>query len=198
MPVLTSLHLAGPAAPWVALGFAAGEDGTIRVGATTLRFDPGAAEGGIAGWDFTDRLPDPLDGLVTGTAPPLAGEAPEHPNGAIRLDHVVVATPDLARTQAVLATAGFECRRVREAGPMRQAFYRLGEVILELVGPAEADGDGPARFWGLVAVVPDLDALAATLGDRLGAPRDAVQPGRRIATVPREAGHGVRLAFMTD
>jgi hypothetical protein len=46
-------------------------------------------------------------------------------------------------------------------------------------------------------VSDDLDATAAVLGERLGAVRDAVQPGRRIATVRREAGLGTPLAFMT-
>ncbi len=67
-----------------------------------------------------------------------------------------------------------------------------------MAGPAsDPDGIGPARLWGVTAVVEDLDALAARLGDRLGAPGDAVQPGRRIATLRREAGLGVPLAFMT-
>jgi hypothetical protein len=45
--------------------------------------------------------------------------------------------------------------------------------------------------------VPDLDATAAALGERLGAVKDAVQPGRRIATLRRQAGAGVPLAFMS-
>jgi hypothetical protein len=38
---------------------------------------------------------------------------------------------------------------------------------------------------------------AAVLGDLLGSLRDAVQPGRRIATLRREAGLGPAIAFMT-
>jgi hypothetical protein len=45
--------------------------------------------------------------------------------------------------------------------------------------------------------VPDIAATAAALGHLLGAPRDAVQPGRRIATLRREAGLGPAVAFMT-
>jgi hypothetical protein len=45
--------------------------------------------------------------------------------------------------------------------------------------------------------VTDLDAAAARLGDGLGTPRDAVQPGRRIATARGAAGLGVPLALMT-
>ena len=46
-------------------------------------------------------------------------------------------------------------------------------------------------------VVSDLDALAERLGDDLGTPRDAVQSGRRIATLRESAGLGVPVAFMT-
>ena len=64
-------------------------------------------------------------------------------------------------------------------------------------GPALIVPDGPARLWGISFLVPDMDATAAALGDLLGAPRDAVQPGRRIATLRREAGLGPAVAFMT-
>jgi hypothetical protein len=46
-------------------------------------------------------------------------------------------------------------------------------------------------------VVADLDALASRLGDLLGAIRDAVQPGRRIATLRETAGLGQAVAFMS-
>ena len=99
-----------------------------------------------------------------------------------------------------------DLRRVREeptpGGAPRQAFFRLGELILELVQAPEgsriaADPDGPARLWGISFVVSELDATAAVLGELLGSPRDAVQPGRRIATLRREAGLGPAIAFMT-
>ena len=42
-----------------------------------------------------------------------------------------------------------------------------------------------------------LDVASALLGDRLGRVKDAVQPDRRIATLRREAGAGIPLAFMS-
>jgi hypothetical protein len=57
--------------------------------------------------------------------------------------------------------------------------------------------DGPARFWGITFAVEDLDAAAGMLGDRLGSIRDAVQPGRRIATVRREAELGLPVALIS-
>jgi hypothetical protein len=50
----------------------------------------------------------------------------------------------------------------------------------------------------LVVVVDQLDEAAAHLGpDVIGAPKSAVQPGRRIATVRSGAGLGVPLALMS-
>ncbi len=195
VPVLTELSLAASAEAWSKLGFAVGSGGVVGIGATAILLTPGGGRG-LCAWGFAEPLPGSLDGIPTRVAEPRP-PGPEHPNGATRLDHVVIATPDLARTRAAFAAAGLAERREREAGALRQVFYRAGEVVLELVGPGAATGTEPARLWGLVAVVPDLDALAARLGPALGAPRDAVQPGRRIATAGREAGAGTRLAFMT-
>ena len=148
-----------------------------------------------------------LDGLPTERSDePPEPAAPVHPNGVERLDHIVAFSGHLERTIASLEAAGLDLRRLREgltpAGSRRQAFFRLGESILEVVerppGPrAAADRDAPSRFYGLAFLVEDIEATAAVLGDRLGRVRDAVQPGRRIATVAREAGLGLPVAFMT-
>lgn len=124
--------------------------------------------------------------------------APSHPNRVTRIDHIVVATPDLDRTTAALATVGLEPRRTREAGGGRlQRFFRMGEVILEVVGPAAPAGDAPARFWGLAFTVADIEATTALLAGRLGTPREAVQQGRRIATVRTGSEVSVPVALMS-
>lgn len=131
-----------------------------------------------------------------------------HPNGVAAFDHVVAITPVLDRTVAALQAAGLDLRRIREeptpAGAPRQAFFRLGTVILEVVQePDEAieragGTDHHAFFWGLAFKVSDLDATVATLGDRSSPARPAVQPGRRIATLRRSAGLAVPVALMTE
>ena len=197
--VLEELELGGDAGPWERAGFAVHGEGSVRVGAVTLRF---AGEGqGIRAWTLRGGPQTDVDGLPTraATGDPPAESGPKHPNGALRLDHIVVFTPDLNRTFNALEAAGLDLRRVRDAGtaerPLRQGFYRLGEVILEVVGDVEPAG--PARFWGLVVIVEDLDATATLLGEGLGRVKDAVQPGRRIATVREPAGLGLPVAFMS-
>jgi hypothetical protein len=202
-PAIAALQLAAPAAAWAAAGFAVTPDGRVVVGAVTLELS-GAAGAGIAAWTLTGAGPAWLDGLPTRwvDAPDgPAAPATAHPNTARSVDHVVIATPDPGRTWAALQSAGMVLRRERRAGtperPLRQGFFRHGEAIAEVVGPAEGSGDGPAAFWGVTLTVADLDVAAALLGDGLGPVRDAVQPGRRIATVRREAGLGARVALMS-
>ena len=149
-----------------------------------------------------------LDGLATAyvAAPrPRSAAPPPHPNGVIGLDHVVVSTPDLERTIAALAVVGLACRRIRETdasgSPMRQAFFRLGSTILEVIsggaGSGESADDAPARWFGLALDVVDLDETAELLGAGLGRPKRAVQEGRRIATVRhRSFDVSVSLAVM--
>lgn len=185
--------IADPPEAWEALGFAV-MDGVVALGGVRLRL--GAAGTGIAGWSLRGLAAgEDLDGLPTSLSDTSPPAAVEHPNGAIGVDHVVALTPDFDRTVAKLRAAGLDWRRNRDAGDgRRQAFFVMGPCLLELAGPAEGD----VRFWGLTLVVDDLDAAAERLGDRLGRIKDAVQPGRRIATVRREAGLGVPVALMTS
>ncbi|HET9692218.1 MAG TPA: hypothetical protein VFP61_13785 [Acidimicrobiales bacterium] len=213
MALLAALAVADDPTVWATLGFAVAPDGTVTVGGTVVAL--GAPGTGLTGWRLAGA-PSDIDGLVTAgpvTADPAsagpvtaAGDAddgPSHPNGVHAVDHVVVTTPDLARTLAALQDAGLELRRTRRAGggeegqPRVQAFFLLGRTVLEVVGPAEGAAAGPAHLWGVTFSVSDLDATVAYFGDRIGVARDAVQPGRRIATLRRHAGSSVPMAFMS-
>ena len=125
-----------------------------------------------------------------------------HPIGATHIDHVVLLSPDLARTAAAIEALGIVRRGERDTenygAPMRQIFFRLGEVIVELVGAPDSSGEGDPGFFGLAITVADLDAAAAGLGAHLGDTKDAVQSGRRIATLRhRELGMSVATALMS-
>jgi hypothetical protein len=191
---------------WAALGFAVDGDACV-VRDVRVRLAGTGSGKGLMGWSLRDFGGDKLDGLPTARSDsPTPTEAPEHPNGVTAIDHVVAISSDLDRTVSALQTAGLDLRRIREeptpAGAPRQAFFRLGAVILEVVqAPDEAiertGGDRPAFFWGLALVAPDLDATVASLGDRVSEIRPAVQPGRRIASLRPAAGLTVPIALIT-
>jgi hypothetical protein len=216
---IDELIVADDAGAWSAAGFTVEEDhariGTVRV-RLAGRAEAGdrgeRGEGGVVAWvlrgarlDGADRATAAaIDALPTQAAasaltrPP--GDAASHANGTTAIDHIVVATPDLARSISAFEDAGFELRRERDAGTIRQAFFRAGEVIVEVVGPrdsAKAD-PAPARFFGLAINVVDLDATKRFFGDRLTDPKPAVQQGRRIATLRhRDVGISTAIAFMS-
>jgi hypothetical protein len=196
---LVALDVASDPDAWRALGFAVDDDDVCAVDGVAIRLgSPGRK---ISGWALTD-VPGgvDVDGLPTVPAPPPAPAA-SHANRTVALDHLVVMSPDPDRTITALARHGVEPRRQRHTDqygpPFTQTFFRLGRPILELIGPATPAGSEPARFYGIAFTVDNLDATAALLGDRLGRVKDAVQPGRRIATLRREAGASIPLAFMS-
>lgn len=202
-PAVAELHVGDEPSVWEGLGFTV-RDGAVHVGGVTVR-PIGGPEPGLVRWVLRDAPQQDLDGLPTAHTATHPAPADTHPNGALGIDHVVVMTPDRARTSAALDAAGLGLRRIREyagteARPLEQAFHRAGEVIVEVVGPPTPDANRagePASFWGLVAVTADIDGAAALLGPALGPAHPAVQPGRRIATVRPAAGSTVPLAFLS-
>jgi hypothetical protein len=197
------LVVADPPELWNELGFRV-EDDACQIGTVRIRLDSRAGKR-ISSWALCGLESDELDGLAT-TMSSSNGREPArpHPNGVTVIDHVVAFSPDLDRTVTALQRAGLELRRIREeptpAGAPRQAFFRLGEVLLECVQLPDSDELDRARsatFWGLAVRTNDMDATAEFLGSRLGELRPAVQRGRTIATLKRDAGSTVPLAFMT-
>jgi catechol 2,3-dioxygenase-like lactoylglutathione lyase family enzyme len=222
---IEELVLADEPRRWAGLGFAV-EDDAVQLGAVRLRLAGENAGRGILGWSLRGIASTELDGMPTTRAAaatdadraPAEASAPvgaparaatEHPNGIVAIDHVVAMTPALERSVRALSDAGLDLRRIREqptpAGAPRQAFFRLGAEILEVVqepeqviaARGEHGAERPARLWGLAFVAPDLDRTVAALGEHAGEAREAVQPGRRIATVRRSAGLAVPVALMS-
>jgi hypothetical protein len=204
---IDELVLADEPERWAGLGFAV-VAGCCQLGTVRVRLAGGGAGRGIVSWSLRAIASVELDGLPTTLSESqVAAAAPAHPNGVLAIDHVVAMTPALDRSVRALQAAGLDLRRIREqptpAGAPRQAFFRLGAEILEVVqepdGVVERGGAParPARFWGLALAVDDLDRAVASLGPHVGSIRPAVQPDRRIATLRRAAGVAIPVALIS-
>jgi hypothetical protein len=204
---IDQIALADDPSRWEALGFAV-SDGVVQLGTIRIALVGPDAGRGIIGWSLRGLTSTALDGLpTTASKRPAHPGPPGHPNGVTGIDHLVAMSPDLDRSVGALRQAGLDLRRVRErptpAGAPRQAFFRLGEAILEVVQePDEAiarsgGATRPARFWGLALLSEDLEGTVERLGEHAGEIRPAVQPGRQIVTLRRSAGLSVPVALMS-
>jgi len=211
---IAEIVVGGTTEPWERLGLSFVNNSTV-IGTVRLRvvsfLNPGIQSVGLAGLGDHDH--EHTDGTCEhdhGPRPSFVDGAPIHhcevtdlvvPTGVLDarvIDHVVLMTPDLEKTcEAVTSITGAPLKRVREAAPVRQGFFRLGEVILEVVQSPQVTHPR-AKWWGFVLNVDNLDATCTRLGDAVvSAPKAAVQPGRFISSVRAELGLGVPLALMS-
>lgn len=186
MVVLREVVVGGDARGWERAGFEV-VDGRIALAGVSLHLDS-PSERPLSAWalEGAGERAD-LDGVPC-SAVPAPTPPGQHPNGITALDHVVVLTRDLEATTAAFSAAGVEPRGARDVPgsdpAQRQVFFVLGTAVAEVVGPVDgAGGRGTARLWGLAFVAPELEDTVAALGRLAGPVRDAVQPGRRIATL---------------
>ncbi len=216
---LTQLQVGGSVDAWGRLGFiprsvvsdSGDPEHLIVVPDLTLSFrdDLSFGPAGLRGWTFASDQPTSssigeesmIDGITTVRGGSTSQPVPDaHRLGVLGVDHVVVMTGSLDRTSAAIADAvGEPLRRIRDAGNgVRQGFHKAGSIIIEIVERPDLGSQRGASLWGLVFTVSDLDEVVSWLGpDVISSQRDAVQQGRRIATVRHEAGLGVPLALMT-
>lgn len=210
------LTVAGDPDAWRSIGLTVSADGLVPLFGTSLRIvtppavgaetDGGAAGAaanvgpGLTGWAFSgiadvgDVAGFPTE--VVDVEPPVFAA---HPLGASQLDHVVIFTGNMDEVSAAIeARTGCERKRVRDLGEMQQGFHRIGRggLIVEIV--QHADRDRTTEMWGLVLIVDDLDAACDLLGEeKISPPKEAVQPGRRIATIRPDVGLGTAVALMS-
>lgn len=110
------------------------------------------------------------------------------------LEHIVVMTPSLEDAIAAHEKIGLPCKRIREAGGgVRQAFFKLEQTVMEIVGP----GRGTPQVWGLAFMCKDIRRavdLARANGMEATEPKIAIQGGKigRIVA-PLD---GVAIAYM--
>lgn len=205
MTTVVEFQLIADPNSWRSAGFFVDPTDTMLFGGIRLRCiapNKGAATA-IISWtlaDAPDTALSAIDGLITthADAPDLSQAAVTHPNGVTGIDHLVIYTPNLEVTCAAIAAAtDAPLKRIREVGPLRQGFHRLGELIIEVVSFPEVAVQS-ATFWGLALNAVDLDAMFDAYGDNvMSTPKNAVQPGRQISSFREGAGLGLPVAVMT-
>ena len=216
MTTIADLWLSSSIEPWHRLGFSSFSVGQpdglsvscISIAGLGFRFlpeitEPSASGSYATGW--TVRSDDATTHSVDGVATRVIAELqpmPEltHQFAVTAIDHVVITTGSLERTcGAITEQLGLPLKRIRDAGHgVRQGFHRAGSLILEIVERPDLAPETSAEIWGVVFVVDDLDSAIAWLGpDAIGAPRDAVQHGRRIASIKKDVGLGLPVALMS-
>jgi hypothetical protein len=145
-----------------------------------------------------------LPGVVTAAAPinldiesrrqSLSRLCGTNANSVEYLEHIVVMTPVLDDAIAANEAIGVPCRRIREVGNgARQAFFKLEQTVLEVVGPAR----GRLGCWGLALTCSDIARAVATAranGLQATEPKLAIQGGQIARIV--EPLDGVAIAFM--
>ena len=203
---IDEFEVADPADAWTRAGFSVDSDAVCRIGGVRIRLVGRGRGTGIVGWSLrglpSDGSVHDIDGVPTTRSNAVTATPATHPNGVTAIDHVVLLSPDLGRTVESLAAVGVDPRRERDGElggrPIRQIFFRFGEVIVEVVGSPDTASEGPSTLWGITYVVADIDATAAFFGDRTTPVKDAVQPGRRITTLRHhDLGMSVRSAFIS-
>jgi hypothetical protein len=207
---IDEFQVADPVEAWSRAGFSVDtgpdSDAVCRVGGVRIRLVGRGRGTGILGWSLrgvpSGASLDDLDGVPTTRSDTGATAPATHPNGVIAIDHVVLLSPDLDRTVASLAGVGLYPRRERDGElggrSIRQIFFRMGGLILEVVGSPHNANAGPSALWGITYVVSDIDATAAFFGDRTAPVKDAVQPGRRMTTLRHhDLGMSVRTALIS-
>jgi hypothetical protein len=208
--IVDGFEVADPTDAWTRAGFSVDSGGdandVCRIGGVGIRLVGRGRGTGIVGWSLRG-LPSngsvhDLDGVPTMRSGAVTATPGAHLNGVIAIDHVVLLSSDLGRTVESLAAVGLDPRRERDGElggrPIRQIFFRFGEVIVEVVGSPETASEGPSTLWGITYVVADIDATALFFGDRTTPVKEAVQPGRRITTLQHhELGMSVRTAMIS-
>ena len=200
------LEIADEPEVWREIGFDVDADGVCVVGGIEHRLIGQRTDArGLVAWAVSgiDTGTTSIDGIPTKVVPASEALANKtQPNHVFRIDHLVVRTSDTPRTAKALEQVGLERRGASDTTSSGEVvdmtFFWVGDTLLELVGPPTPHAEPkPAKFMGIAYASQDLDATANFLGDLCSVPKDAVQPGRRIAALRRGAGSSLPMAFMT-
>lgn len=230
-PIVRELHIIDQIQHWKRIGFTTQENGVFNVGAVRLHIQPEGTQpegiqqedrrpagiSGISGIGFLnyDKKTTRTDGLHFWSLAndnehvrPPHGDS-KHVNGACKIDHVVLRTTNIDRTNDWLVDQVGLTLRKRTTGiypGATQLFYRENHFskdvpIVEVVGPTCVDNspeETKAYVWGVTFVVPSLVQVRNTIGvDHTSEIKPAKQMGREICVLKKSSNVSTNVAFMT-
>ncbi len=142
--------------------------------------------------------------LVLSRHKPQAAIVPAHSFPLNRLDHLATVTHDLeAKTRYWADVLGVPVAGEVTTPAMVIRQLRIGDAVLELLGPASPDSPIAKRPPGLVSMasweVDDLDDAvrqAREAGFTVPDPAEGVLPGTRVATIPGSELAGVNMQLL--
>ena len=116
-PLIDELRIADAPEAWRAAGFTVDGD-VCRVGTVHLRLDDDGT--GITGWTLRNvaAATTSVDAIPTTVSSAPADEPATHQNGVIRIDHVVLMTPDLRRSTDALVALGLDAVAIPDQGAL--------------------------------------------------------------------------------
>jgi catechol 2,3-dioxygenase-like lactoylglutathione lyase family enzyme len=168
------------------------------IAATTLADD----DGGLAWLPLDDRAGTNI--VLVGPAEATRSDLPGHTFPLRRLDHLAAVTHDLeAKTRFWDDALGVRVSGEVTTPAMVIRQLRIGDAVLELLGPASPESPLSQRPPGLVSMasweVSDLDGAvrqARAAGFTVADPAAGPLPHTRIATVPGAELAGVNLQLL--
>lgn len=149
-----------------------------------------------------------VDGVpvVTDLPEVVPSDHVNHENQVVRVEALVIQSPDWERTTLALKSLGMSELNVRtDIYPnTRLSLFQAGTpthpLTLELVAPLTPASSKPSLLWGVTwQVDDDLTSLRSSLTPpaQLSKTRAAVQQGRNITTLAKGHRAGLEMAFMT-
>ncbi|MGV9670894.1 MULTISPECIES: VOC family protein [unclassified Gordonia (in: high G+C Gram-positive bacteria)] len=140
------------------------------------------------------------DGFPFGVSGTSDGPPNTDPGDITGIDHLVFSCVGRDRAVALFgATLGFDFRLDRRVvAGVRQLFFRVADLVIEVVVPDDVPGsaplaapeDAPVALWGVAWRSPDVHAARHRLisaGIEVSEIRDGRKPGTLIATVADDA-----------
>jgi hypothetical protein len=204
-PFPTRLVIGDNTDSWVRAGFSVTRTGEVNFGNFVLQLIGINNNRGVIGWEFSEPIGSSIlcDIPVTKALAPTIPSSPQHPNGVVSVDHIVLKSENIMSTVEELGIIGLQPRRRNrdEKRNLEYVFYKTNSTIIEVISPISVSNNLSAKghiLWGIAFTCPDIFATHRHLSTLTKLPWAAVQEGRSITTLnTKELDISIKVAFLS-